>query len=79
MSSEILSLRINSSLRSELQALRESVERSNSYIVEKAIKEYIDHHKWQIKELKLAEKEINEEKFIPGEEVEDYLNSWEPK
>ena len=76
MSTEILSLRINSSLKSQLQALGESIERSSSYIAEKAIKEYINNHKWQIEELKLAEEEIKNTKLVPNKEVEEFLNSW---
>ena len=43
---------------------------------EKAIEEYLERNSWQIAELKSAEKEIVEGKFISHNEVEDYLNSW---
>lgn len=77
MSTEILSFRIPTSLKLELQLLGKSIERPSSYIAEKAIKEYIKNNKWQIEELKLAEKEIKEAELLPNKNVEKFLDSWE--
>ena len=77
MSSKILTIRVNSELKSRLDQLGKTLHRSKSYIAEQAISQYVDENAWQIAELTQAEDEIQQGKFVAGDEVNQYLDSWE--
>ena len=77
MSSEVLTIRVNSELKSRLDQLGKTLHRSKSYIAEQAISQYVDENAWQIAELTQAEEEIQQGKFVAGDEVNQYLDSWE--
>jgi predicted transcriptional regulator len=77
MSSEVLTIRVNSKLKSRLDQLGKILHRSKSYIAEQAISQYVDENAWQIAELTQAEEEIRQGKFVAGNEVNQYLDSWE--
>jgi RHH-type transcriptional regulator, rel operon repressor / antitoxin RelB len=79
MSSEVLSLRVDSKIKSKILKLGKAIERPTSYIAEKALEEYLERNAWQINELKAAKKEIKENKFISDKEVNEYLDSWSDK
>ena len=76
MTTEVLTLRVPTQMKTNLETLGKSIHRSKSYIAEKAIEEYLKRNSWQIKELQLAEEEISQGKFISNDEVNDYLDSW---
>ncbi len=76
MSSEVLTIRVNSELKSRLDQLGKTLHRSKSYIAEQAIRQYVDENAWQIEELTQAEKEIRQGKFIASDKVNRYLDSW---
>jgi predicted transcriptional regulator len=76
MSSEVLTIRVNSKLKSRLDQLGKILHRSKSYIAEQAISQYVDENAWQIAELTQAEEEIRQGKFVAGNEVNQYLDSW---
>ena len=76
MSSEVLTIRVRPELKSQLDQLGQTLQRSKSYLAEQAIARYIKDNAWQIAELAQAEQEINAGQFISGSEVEQYLDSW---
>lgn len=76
MSSEVLTIRVGSEIKATLENLGKVLHRSKSYLAQKAIEEFLKKNAWQIEELQLAEKEIEEGNFISNEEVNDYLSSW---
>ena len=76
MTTEVLTLRVPTQMKANLETLGKSIHRSKSYIAEKAIEEYLKRNSWQIKELQLAEEEIKQGKFVSNDEVNDYLDSW---
>ena len=79
MSSQVLTIRVNSELDSRLDQLGKTLHRSKSYIVEQAISQYVDENAWQIAELTQAEDEIQQGKFVASDEVNQYLDSWTSK
>ena len=79
MSSEVLTIRVRPELKSQLDQLGQTLQRSKSYLAEQAIARYIKDNAWQIAELAQAEQEINTGQFISGSEVEQYLESWGSK
>jgi predicted transcriptional regulator len=76
MSSEVLTIRVNSELKAKLDQLGKILHRSKSYMAEQAISQYVDDNAWQIAELAQAEEEIKQAKFVAGNAVNDYLDSW---
>ena len=76
MITEVLTLRVPAQVKTNLESFGKSIHRSKSYIAEKAIEEYLERNSWQIAELKSAEEEIKQGKFISNDEVNNYLDSW---
>ena len=76
MNNEVLTIRVNSELKSRLDQLGKTLHRSKSYIAEQAISQYVDENAWQIEELTQAEQQIRQGKFVAGDEVNQYLDSW---
>ena len=76
MSSEVLTIRVNAELKSRLDQLGKTLHRSKSYIAEQAISQYVDENAWQIAALTQAEEEIQQGKFVAGDKVNQYLDSW---
>ena len=76
MSTEVLTLRVPNTLKHNLENLGKVIHRSKSYIAEKAIEEYLERNAWQIAELKSAEREISEGRFVSNAVVNEYLETW---
>lgn len=74
--SEVLTIRISTKAKTDIENLQKATGRSKSYLASKAVEEYLAKNSWQIKELSLAENEIKEGKFIESKTVEEYLSSW---
>ncbi len=75
------SIRIDEKTKERLDQLAKSTSRSRAYLAAEAIREYIETNEWQIAEIEKAVKEADRPgaKFIPHEEVEDWLKSWGTK
>lgn len=76
MSSEVLTIRVPAELKHQLEQLGKTLNRSKSFIAEQAISQYMEANTWQIAELTQAEEEIQQGKFVAGNEVNQYLDSW---
>ena len=76
MSSEVLTIRVSSELKSKLEKLGKTLHRSKSYIAEQAISHYVDKNAWQIDELTQAQDKIRQGNFVSNDEVGRYLQSW---
>ncbi len=75
MSTAILSVRIPSELKAQLDTLSRYCERPNSYIATKAIQEYVSRNGWKIEALNEAQKEADKGIFISQTSMEDWVNS----
>jgi len=49
---DVLTLRLNSKLKKKLDNLAKTTERSSSFLVAEAIREYVALNEWQIEEIK---------------------------
>jgi RHH-type transcriptional regulator, rel operon repressor / antitoxin RelB len=76
MSTEVLSYRVDSHVKAKLSSFAKAIKRSNSFVVEQALEEYLSRNSWQVKELESAENEVKAGKFISNDEVNSYLDSW---
>ena len=76
MNSEVLTIRVRPEIKSQLDQLGKTLQRSKSYLAEQAIAQYIEDNAWQVAELDQAQQEISQSKFIANAKVEQYLDSW---
>lgn len=76
MSTALLTLRLNSNLKKQLEKLAKATQRSKSFLAAEAIKEYLALNEWQIEEIKKAIKEADSGDFASEEEVRKVTKKW---
>jgi len=76
MKATAINLRIEPEIKSRLERLAEETNRSKSFLVERAIKDYLDANEWQIEEIKMGLKEIESVETAPHATVKA---KWEAK
>ena len=76
MSSNVLTLRLDSGLKKQLEKLAQSTHRSKSFLAAEAIREYVAVNEWQIQEIKKAIKEADQGDFASDHEVQKVMNKW---
>lgn len=78
MATTTFSVRLEEETRERLESLAKSTARSRAYLINEAIKEYLDINEWQIKEIKRAIKDSDKPgaKFVDHEKVKA---KWEGK
>jgi len=59
-----------------LDKLGEVEDRDRSYLVRKAVANFVELHRWQIEEIEKAVKEADEGLFASDEEVEEMFGKW---
>lgn len=79
MSSNVLTLRLDSDLKKQLEKLAQSTQRSKSFLAAEAIREYVAVNEWQIQEIKKAIKEADQGDFASDHEVQKVMNKWTTK
>lgn len=78
MSMATFSVRLEEETKERLESLAKSTARSRAYLINEAIKEYLDINEWQIQEIKQAIKDADKPgaKFIDHNKVK---SKWEVK
>jgi predicted transcriptional regulator len=76
MSSNVLTLRLDSDLKKQLEKLAQSTHRSKSFLAAEAIREYVAINAWQIQEIKKAIREADQGDFASDHEVQKVMNKW---
>ena len=74
--SAVLTLRLDSKLKSRLERLSKATQRSRSFVAVEAIREYVALNEWQIGEIKKALGEADRGEFATPEEVKRTLKKW---
>lgn len=77
----ILSVRIQSEARDQLEALAQVTGRTKSFLAAEAIEHYLSAQAWQINAIEKSLKKANsrQAKFIDHQKISDWLNSWGSK
>lgn len=70
---EPVSFRLNKQIKNDLAHLSESTGRSQTFIVEEALQNYIDLNLWQINAIKEGLKQADEGNLLTTEEVLERL------
>jgi predicted transcriptional regulator len=74
MARETMTVRVEPDTRKELDQIAAALERDRSYVVNEALKAYIDVHQWQIDHIRQGLREANAGKFASDLEVKRVLN-----
>jgi predicted transcriptional regulator len=70
-----LSLRIRPALTRRIDALAGALDRPKSWVVERAIEDYIETQSWQIKAIKEGITAADRGDFIPDEAIRTWIQS----
>jgi predicted transcriptional regulator len=76
MSSNILTLRLDSSVQKKLEKLAKSMRRTKSFLAAEAIRKYVAINEWHIREIKRAIKEADQGDFASNAKVQRVMNKW---
>lgn len=71
-----ITVRIEDSVKKRLEKLAKTTSRNKSYLVTRAIKDYLEVNEWQIKEIKDGIKEADAGQLIDNDTV---LKKWESR
>lgn len=76
MSKTHLSVRVKPELGDKIDALAAAIERSRSYVVEKAVEEYVDREAWQVSAIRQGLADADKGLLVPHDAVQAWVNSW---
>ena len=71
--SSVLTLRLDAKLKSQLDRLSKSMNRSRSFVAAQAIQEYVSVNEWQIGEIKRALVEADQGDFASDKEMQQTI------
>jgi RHH-type rel operon transcriptional repressor/antitoxin RelB len=79
MSTETLSIRIDSAMKEKLEALAEQTQRSKSFLAAEAIAAYVELESWQIGEIEAGIRDDDAGRVVGHEQVKQWLAGWGTK
>lgn len=71
-----MTIRLESELKDRLDKLARATRRSKSFLAAEAVREYVELHDWQTREIQTALKEADAEDFASESEVADTFGKW---
>ena len=73
-----LTVRLDEQTKKRLERLAKATERSKSYLVASAIKDFLGVNEWQVKEIQKAVQlaDLPDAKFAEHKEVAGWLETW---
>ncbi|MBW4552548.1 MAG: ribbon-helix-helix protein, CopG family [Aphanocapsa sp. GSE-SYN-MK-11-07L] len=73
-----ITVRLDANLKTKLEALSKSTQRSKSWLAAAAIATYIEQESWQIEQIEAAvtQADLPDAEWIDHEEVSGWLTSW---
>jgi RHH-type transcriptional regulator, rel operon repressor / antitoxin RelB len=73
-----VTVRLNAQLKSKLEALAQSTQRSKSWLAAEAIKAYVEQESWQIEQIEAAvqQADVPDTQWVSHEDVSAWLNTW---
>ena len=69
-----MTVRVEARTKKELDGIATALERDRSYIVNEALKAYIDVHQWQINHIRQGLREASAGKFASEDEVKKAIS-----
>ncbi|HVZ17905.1 MAG TPA: ribbon-helix-helix protein, CopG family [Terriglobales bacterium] len=74
--SKVLTLRLDPKLSKQLDKLADASQRSRSFLIAEAVREYVALNQWQIDETRKAIEEADRGDFASDQEVQQTLRKW---
>ena len=74
--STTMTIRLEPELKSRLDKLALSTQRSKSFLASEAVKEFVELNEWQIQEIEDAIKEADSGDFASNQEVDAFFDKW---
>jgi predicted transcriptional regulator len=74
--SKVLTLRLDPKLTKRLDQLADATERSRSFLIAEAVREYVALNEWQVEETRKAMAEADRGEFASPKEVGQALRKW---
>ncbi len=71
-----LSVRIDSDIKDQLEALAKRARRSKSFLAAEAIAAYVEAEKWQLDEIQAGLQELDTGRAVAHKDVSTWLRSW---
>jgi predicted transcriptional regulator len=69
MAKQTMTIRIEPDVRSSLDAVAAATDRDRTWVVNEALKAYLETYQWQIEHIQQGVREANAGKFAPASEV----------
>jgi predicted transcriptional regulator len=73
---EILSVRVDATVKKRLEALAKKARRSKSFLAAEAIAAYVQAEEWQLGEIQEGLRELDAGQAVSHEKVSTWLRSW---
>lgn len=74
--SKVLTLRLEPKLTQQLDKLADATQRSRSFLIAEAVREYLALNEWQIEETKKALAEADRGEFASDKQVRQAVKRW---
>ena len=74
--SATMTIRLEPALKQRLDHLAEATQRSKSFLAAQAIREFVDLNEWQVREIRNALAEADNEEFASDDLVREVLGKW---
>jgi predicted transcriptional regulator len=74
--SKVLTLRLEPKLTEQLDKLAEATQRSRSFLIAEAVRDYVALNEWQIEEIKKGLAEADRGDFASDKEVQQTIKKW---
>jgi len=74
--STTLSVRLGIDTKKQLEALAKRARRSKSFLAAEAIAAFVEAESWQLDEIQMGLKELDEGLGVPHKDVANWLRSW---
>ncbi len=72
-----VSLKIDEDKVEQIDSLAAASSRDRTFIINEAITNYLEVHKWQIEQIKIGLAEADAEEFASDDEIAKVLNRWQ--
>jgi len=76
MGKETITFRVDSGTRKTLDAIAAEIDRDRSYVLNEAVKAYVDAHQWQVEHIMRGVKQAEAGKFASDAEVKEAFARW---
>jgi predicted transcriptional regulator len=73
---ETITFRVDPGTRKTLDVIAAAIDRDRSYVLNEAVKAYVDAHQWQVEHIMRGVKQADAGKFASDAEVKEAFARW---